>query len=299
MPPGINIFCFAASYAIAFVLALMGLWTRPPWRRPAMLLAAAAGVVAHTWYLWKRIGELPQAPLSSPHDWYTAVAGLLALAYLALTLYYPRRSLGLFMLPVVLGLIGAAALSERTSVASLQVPRFWTLLHAGLLMGGTVAVLFGFVTGLMYLVQSSRLKRKLPTNERFRLPSLEWLEAANSRSLGAAALLIGFGFLTGVLSQLSHSEGRSIPWTDPVVLSLAAMLLWLIIAEGFRVVYPAARRGRKVAYLTLAAFAFLVLTLVSFTLQDSLHGEARGEGSEVSLVGDAVAGTPRLAGGAL
>ncbi|QDT01628.1 cytochrome c biogenesis protein CcsA [Adhaeretor mobilis] len=270
---GINIICFSASYAVAFALALLGLWARPAWRRPAMLLAASAGVVAHTWYLVTRVQELPAAPLSSPHDWYIAVAGLLALAYLALALYYPRRSLGLFMLPVVLGLVGAAALSQKTTLASLQIPRFWTLLHAGLLMGGTVAVLVGFVTGIMYLLQSSRLKRKQPIDDRFRLPSLEWLERVNSRSLGTAALLVGFGFLTGVLSQLARGNGASVPWTDPVVLSLAAMLLWLIVAEGFRIIYPAARRGRKVAYLTLAAFAFLLLTLASFTMQDTLHGE--------------------------
>ena len=94
MSPGVNIFCFAASYAVAFALAVLGLWSRPAWRRPVMLLAGAAGVVAHTWYLGKRVGELPAAPLSSPHDWYTAVAGLLALAYLALTMYYPAAHWG-------------------------------------------------------------------------------------------------------------------------------------------------------------------------------------------------------------
>ena len=34
------------------------------------------------------------------------------------------------------------------------------------------------------------------------------------------------------------------------VLSLSGMLSWLIAAEAFRLAYPAARRGRKVAYLT-------------------------------------------------
>jgi hypothetical protein len=60
-------------------------------------------------------------------------------------------------------------------------------------------------------------------------------------------------------------------WTDPVVLSLAAMLVWLIAAEVFRLVYPAARRGRKVAYLTLASFVFLLIALISFTLLDTVH----------------------------
>ncbi len=61
------------------------------------------------------------------------------------------------------------------------------------------------------------------------------------------------------------------PWTDPVVLSLSAMLLWLTFAEVFRLCYPAARQGRKVAYLTIAAFGFLLLVLASVTWKDSLH----------------------------
>ena len=55
-----------------------------------------------------------------------------------------------------------------------------------------------------------------------------------------------------------------------MVLSLAAMMLWLVAAEVFRLVYPAARQGRKVAYLTLASFVFLVIALTSFTLLDTV-----------------------------
>ncbi|MEM9660479.1 MAG: hypothetical protein AAF961_19110, partial [Planctomycetota bacterium] len=104
-----------------------------------------------------------------------------------------------------------------------------------------------------------------------RLPSLEWLEAVNGRSLGAAALLVALGFFTGVVTRLAQRGRSDLPWTDPVVLSLAGMLLWLVAAEVFRLVYPAASRGRKVAYLTVAAFVFLLITLASFTLSDSLH----------------------------
>jgi len=53
------------------------------------------------------------------------------------------------------------------------------------------------------------------------------------------------------------------------------MLLWLVAAEVFRLVYPAARQGRKVAYLTLASFVFLVIALASFTLLDNVHSQNR------------------------
>lgn len=142
-------------------------------------------------------------------------------------------------------------------------------------MLGAVAVLLGFVAGLMYLLQSYRLKSKAPNSERFRLPSLEWLERMNGRSLGAATILVAFGFVTGVLVRLANRESGGLTWSDPVVLSLSGMLSWLVAAECFRFAYPAARRGRKVAYLTLAGFVFLVITLSAFMRDGATHGMAR------------------------
>jgi hypothetical protein len=61
------------------------------------------------------------------------------------------------------------------------------------------------------------------------------------------------------------------------------MFSWLVAAEAFRLAYPAARRGRKVAYLTLAGFVFLVITLSTFMSSKSMHG--RGGESAPSTVG--------------
>ncbi len=268
----VNLFCFSASYAIALALEVTGLWLQFRWRRSLLLFCAIAGMVAHTWYLGQRIAETPAVPLTSHHDWFLAAAWALAALYLAGTMYYPRASLGLFLLPGVLALVGAAMLADTTPLATLEGSRLWGRVHGICLMLGTIAVMLGFVAGLMYLLQSARLKRKLAPSQSFRLPSLEWLEQMNSTALGVAALLVGGGFVTGVLSQMARQgEGNKIPWTDPVVLSLGAMLLWLVVAELFRLVYPAARRGRKVAYLTIAALAFLILALASVMFDDSLH----------------------------
>jgi len=287
MDTGINMLCFSASYAIALALELSGLWVQFRLRRLALLLAAAAGLVAHTWYLGRRVAEMPAAPLANQQDWYILAAWALAVVYLTLKFYYPRSSIGLFVLPVVLGLIGGSLLATTEPLATFQAPRIWGQVHGIFLMLGTVVVLLGFVAGLMYLIQSYRLKRKLPADSRFQLPSLEWLERVNSWSLGAATLLVGGGFLTGVLSRLAQEGDQNfVPWTDPVVMSLAAMLLWLIVAEVFRLVYPAARQGRKVAYLTVAAFVFLLLVLAAVTLRDSLHQKTeRAETSSSTAAG--------------
>jgi ABC-type uncharacterized transport system permease subunit len=151
------------------------------------------------------------------------------------------------------------------------------MIHGLLLLGGTVTVCIGFLAGLMYLAQSYALKHARLSANGPRLPSLEWLERVNSRTLAVSALLIALGFISGILMSLAKHRGEATYalWTDPVVLSLAAMMLWLVAAEVFRLVYPAARQGRKVAYLTLASFVFLVIALASFTLLDNVHGPSR------------------------
>jgi hypothetical protein len=90
--------------------------------------------------------------------------------------------------------------------------------------------------------------------------------------------LVGLGFVTGVLMRLALRDGSGLQWTDPVVISLSGMFSWLVAAEAFRLAYPAARRGRKVAYLTLAGFVFLVITLSTFMSSKSMHGRG-GEGA--------------------
>ena len=269
--------CFAASYAVALALEFSGLWAHLRWRRLALLATASAGLVAHTWYLGQRVAVAPRAPLASHQDWYLLAAWLLALVYLAVKFYHPRSSMGLFLLPALLALVAGAQFASTTPLATFEGPRLWSRVHSVFLMLGTVAVLLGFLAGIMYLIQSYRLKQKRATGSALHLPSLEWLERINGRALEAATLLVGGGFLTGVLSRLAQpGQENLIPWTDPLVMSLSAMLAWLVVAEVFRLVYPAARQGRKVAYLTVAAFAFLLFVLAMFLLQDSLHLTAPG-----------------------
>ena len=94
----------------------------------------------------------------------------------------------------------------------------------------------------------------------FRMPSLEWLEKVNSRVIILSVLVVGIGFLAGIiLNVVGRGEAAELPWTDPVIWSSALMLAWLVAAAIFNAVYRPARRGRKVAYLTVVSFVFLVV----------------------------------------
>jgi ABC-type uncharacterized transport system permease subunit len=237
-----------------------------------MAAFALAGFIAHGLMLGRSFAIEP-VPLATPAEWLSVAAFALALVYLATILYLPRSPSGLLLLPLVLGLLAASQVASRQPFAPDRTFYFWGLTHGLLLLLGTVTMCIGFLAGVMYLMQSYALKHAQSTSSNWRLPSLEWLERVNGRMLAVSTVLILLGFASGVVLSVLNQRHHSAPfsWLDPIVLSSGAMLVWLFIAEIFRLVYPAARRGQKVAYLTLASFAFVVITVLVLALVDSSH----------------------------
>jgi ABC-type transport system involved in cytochrome c biogenesis permease subunit len=297
---GVTVLCFFASYLVALALEVSRLFFRMPVRMVLLLGFAAAGLVAHTAYLIHR-AMATQLPLSSWHDWYLIVAWLLAAAYLGLAWRRPQTNVGLFLLPVVVGLVGVAwRLPGDVLFARQSALALWGMAHGGMLLIGTVAVLLGFVAGVMYLFQSWRLKHRLPPQWGVRLPSLEWLQTANRRALVASSLSLALGLIAGiVLNAVQGAAGSTplVPWTDHVVLGSAVLLAWLVAAMLFEWLYKPAQQGRKVAYLTVANFVFLAMVLAMLLSGKSAHPGPGGRsslrvGSSAALV---AAGLPPAA----
>lgn len=268
--------CFTASYLVALLLEISRLVIRARIRTLVTAVAAGAGLLAHTIYLFLqakaelRVGS----PLSSWYDWCLLVAWVLAAVYLILSLRNPSTALGMFMLPLVLVMIGVAyTFREVAPFPPHEASRYWYTIHGVALLLGTVVVMIGVVAGLMYLLQSYRLKHKLRPSEGFRLPSLEWLQRLNSRSLLVSTGLLAVGLVSGVvlnlIKQARHASG--VPWSDPVVYTSGGLLLWLLAVVLFEWLYKPARQGSKVAYLTLASFIFLGLVLGIVLFGSSEH----------------------------
>jgi ABC-type uncharacterized transport system permease subunit len=280
MLSGVGIICFASSYAVAWVLEISRLLFRSGVRGAVMLGFAAAGLLAHTAFLYYRVVNATAAPLSSEKDWFLVAAWATVVVYLCLALAHPRIPFGVFLLPLALGLIGAGALwAPAAPLAREPASKIWGALHGIAIVLAVVCILVGFVAGLMYLVQSRRLKHKRLPSGRLRLPSLEWLERTNSRAIVASWLMLAAGVLSGmVLNRINVADqSAKLPWTDPVVLSTWLMFLWLLAAVVAIAVYRPARQGRKVAYLTVASFVFLTIMLAAGLLMDSRHWGMRKE----------------------
>ncbi len=278
MIDGISIICFASSYAVTLTLEISRLFFRVRTRTVLSIGFAAAGLLAHTLHLFvlARDAAAGEAPLTSWYLWCVVAAWVLAVAYLCLALAHPRNSLGVFMLPVVLALVGLAYLFRDADPFPADRPyKVWGMIHGVMLLLGCVGVAVGFIAGAMYLIQSSRLKHKLAPSQRFPLPSLESLGRINGRSMIVSTTLLTAGLVSGILLNVST---QSVPWTDPTVWASNLLFLWLVAITLFEYVYKPARQGRKVAYLTLTSFLFFGLVLCIVLFFPTVHATKRADG---------------------
>ena len=275
----VHIICFAASYAIALALELSRLLFRSGIRGVVMLGFVVAGWVAQTSFLYYSAANSTGSPLSSYRDWCLLGAWVLVVVYFYLAWYHPRMHFGVFLLPLVLGLIAVAVVLFPNPVPLAREPasKVWGAVHGISLLLATVAVLVGFAAGVMYLGQARRLKNKRTAIGSLRLPSLEWLQQANSRALVVSLLMLAVGVSSGiVLNAINLRHGEPVlPWNDPVVLGTLGLFGWLALHAVIGVFYRPLRQGRKVAWLTVASFVFLIVALGVGRMIQTQHGAAR------------------------
>ena len=268
----ISITCFTASYLIVFVLEISRIFFDVSLRRIVRVGLAAAGLFAHTVYLFMQ-GKLELDSggiwLGNWFGWCLAAAWILAAAYLWVSIRQSKSVIGLFLLPVVLVLIGIGIQFGSENQFSVgRAKSIWNMVHGSSLLLGTAIVALGFVFGVVYLLQANRLKKKLHQSKHFRLPSLEWLQRSCEHSLVASTILLAVGLISGIAINLINQVGEgdrlnegTIAWSDPVVWSSAILFVWLLIVSIFSAIYRPSRMGRKVAYLVVTSFLFLVLEL--------------------------------------
>ena len=276
---GISETCFGASYLIVLGLEFSRLVVRVPVRFVVIILLLLAGLLAQTIFLGMHAapGFQSGTPLSSWWLWCHTGAWLLAVNQVFLTCAKPRTPSGVFLLPLVLGLIVVAMFADKTPFSSSSALARWGMLHGVSLLLGTTVAAVGFVLGAMYLVQSAQLKAKVAPSRGLKLPSLEWLQSANRWSLVLSSVLTAVGVVGGVImNRIRHSQtGQGLPWTDPVVATSSLLFLWLLATLIFEAAYRPAQQGRKVAYLTMASFVFVFFAVFIAMFSASEHTSER------------------------
>jgi ABC-type uncharacterized transport system permease subunit len=195
------------------------------------------------------------------------LAWFLALASLWITWQFPRLTVGLFALPLIIILVISAGLLGDDGRRELHGwARIWGPVHGAMLAVGAGAVFVGFVAGVMYLVQVKRLKAKHLASDLVQLPSLELLERVNRLGITVAFPLLTVGMATGLLLVLEQRRAgiEGIRLSDPKV--IFGLTAWLAFGVLLKLQSQPRFRGRKVALLTIVGFCLLLFTMIGVDL---------------------------------
>jgi ABC-type uncharacterized transport system permease subunit len=273
---------------LALLAELSRLVVRGPFRWYLTVALTALGWLVQTAYLANQALKDPMLlPVTTAFESLMFLSWIVALIGLYFMIHWPRQvAVGLFVLPLVLGLVLAAGWFAPRESDWLEWggrTAFWGTIHGIFLLAGAVFTCIAFASGLMYLVQMRRLKSKRPSRFGLTLPSLELSERVNRATITIAFPLLTFGLLIGmVLSLGAHNATAgtdlALSWHDPKVVS--ALGMWLVFAVLIHARFRPAMRGRSVMVLTILAFAFLVFTWVGIEALKlpTAHGAARTAG---------------------
>jgi ABC-type transport system involved in cytochrome c biogenesis permease subunit len=262
--------CFGASYLLAFGCELARTrWPSVPLRWVA-LGWAGVGLFTHSVFL-----AVHHPSPAAAYGATLAVAWVLAVFSLYGSLHTPRRAWAVFILPMVVGLVALAVFAVSPADKTVVLgDKLWAAAHGVLVLLSAVGVCVGCIASVMYLIQADRLRRKLNPLGGLHLLSLERLEQMNRRAITLAFPLLTVGLLLGAV-LLRHYHDLADNWWNLKVLGTVG--LWVVFGLLLYLRYSVHVSGRRLAWLTIAAFGLMLAVLLA---AHPFAGDAKAAESE-------------------
>jgi HemX protein len=193
---------------------------------------------------------------------------LLAVTYLCLEIYHRQRTVGAFVIPIILAFFFAANLMPDHPGTPAPAHGIVFALHVTLSILGYAAFALSCVLSLMYLGEERLLRIRRLGEVGWRLPPLELLERMSHTSVlvGLAAIAIGtsLGFLAVDRQLAEHSS-----YLDPkYFFTLFVLLIYVVY---FRLARTAAWRGARASKLCVFSFVLVIVNFAVVNLYFSQH----------------------------
>jgi HemX protein len=225
------------------------------------------GLVAHYLALLMRAKGTHTVPYHDLQGSMSLFGWLLAVTYLCLEIYHRQRTVGAFVLPVILAFFFSAYLMPDHPTPPTAVHGVVFALHVTLSILAYAAFALSCVLSLMYLAEERFLRIRKLGEIVWRLPPLELLERMSHTSVLVGLITIFAGTSLGFLA-VDRQPGQQ-TYLDPKY--LVTILVLLLYAAYFQLARTTAWRGARASKLCVFNFVLVVLSFTVVNLYFSQH----------------------------
>jgi ABC-type transport system involved in cytochrome c biogenesis permease subunit len=229
-----------------------------------------AGALLHTFVIGMQTMEMRDEPISSGSRAISMFVWLLALSYLYVEIATTERAMGVFILPIVVGLQAFSTLWTGTGQPNPILQSNWFWVHMASLLFAYASFGIAGVLGLVYVLQFKEIKKKQLGYFYTRLPSLQILDAMNSRAVTIGLLLLTVGVIVGIVwTQQARADFpedsnlAGIGLADPKV--MITVVTWAVYAFSVLARRTLGWAGRRAALLSTAGFVIVLLNFLPVT----------------------------------
>jgi len=226
------------------------------------------GALVHTFVIGMQTMEVRHLPFANFSRAVSSFVWLLTLSYLYLELTTDERSMGVFILPIIVGLQLIPVLHPGVERADpvLDSPWFWV--HVSSLLFAYASFGLAGVLGVTYMLQFKEIKKKHLGYFYTRLPSLQILDIMNSRAVTVGWLFLTFGVIVGAVWT---AQARTIAPDDPNLRAMSiddpkifvALLTWAVYSFAVFARRTLGWTGRRAAWLSSLGFAAAMVNFLA------------------------------------
>jgi ABC-type transport system involved in cytochrome c biogenesis permease subunit len=249
------------AYALHFARREAGIG-----RTATMLLMAAA--LVHTFVIAMQTVEVGHVPISNPQRAVSTAVWLLGLSYLYLEVTTNERAMGVFVLAIVVVLQLIPTIDPGMETANPVLNSGWFFVHVASLLAAYASFALAGALGLTYVLQFKEIKKKQLGYFYTRLPSLQILDAMNSRAVVFGWCCLTIGVVAGVVWA---SQARAAFAGDPnlALMSLSdpkvfiSVVTWAVYSFAVLSRWTMGWTGRRAAWLSASGFAIVLVNFIA------------------------------------
>lgn len=258
---------FYAAGAILYIVGFVFGW------KPAARFAtwvSVAGLIPHAAAIavrWIRIGH---APVLGFYEVVSSYAFMCVLLFGLLLLRYPRLGpLGGFVMPIAFLMLGAAMFTPTTDLeVSGKLGSWWLTIHVTFAKLAYGSFIVSFALALLYLARDRFSSGRFAAISA-KLPAQEIVDDLSYKFVAAGFIFLGIMIVAGAI-WANEAWNRYWGWDAIETWSLIA---WIVYAVYLHLRLTMGWRGRKAAWVAVAALPVVLFALVGVPIvYQSIHG---------------------------